>query len=82
MVINFIELGIIDRFGCPMSLVCDNGPAFASLKFSNWAFNHGIIIKFASNYYPQNNGLVDFSNKNLLTIIHKLLERNLKDWHT
>lgn len=81
-VINFIESGIINHFGCPMYLVCDNDPAFASLKLSNWAFDHGIIIKFSSNYYPQGNGLVESSNKNLLIVIHKLLERKPKDWNT
>lgn len=82
MVIDFIESGIINHFGCSLSLVCNNGPAFASLKFSNWYFDHGIIIKFASNYYPQGNGLAESSNKNLLTVIRKLLEKNPKDWHT
>lgn len=82
VVINFLESGIINHFGCPIALVCDNGPTFASLKFSIWAFDHGIIIKFSSNYYPQGNNLVESSNKNILIVIYKLLERNPKDWHT
>lgn len=82
VVINFIESYIINHFGCPFNLVCDSGSAFASLKFVGWAFDYGIVLKFASNYYPQGNGLVESTNKNLLIVIYKLLDKNLKDWHT
>lgn len=34
-VIKFLEEHIITRFNCPKALVCDNGSAFTSLKFSN-----------------------------------------------
>lgn len=32
----FIESGIINRFRCPMSLVCDNGATFAYDCTSMW----------------------------------------------
>lgn len=82
MVIKFLEENIITRFGCPYALVCDNGSAFSSLKFSNWAFEYGVTLKFSSNYYPQGNGLAESTNKNLSNVIKKLLDKNLRDWHT
>lgn len=81
-VIKFLEENIITRFGCPYALVCDNGSAFTSLRFSNWAFEYGITRKFSSNYYPQGNGLAESTNKNLLSVIKKLLERSPREWHT
>lgn len=82
VVTNFLESFILNCFGCPYALVCDNGPAFASLKFASWAFDYGISLKFLSNYYPQGNGLAESTNKNPITVIKKLLDRNPKDWHT
>jgi len=82
VVIEFIEKHIITRFGCPFSLVCDNGPAFSSLHFSNWAFDYGITLKFSSNYYAQGNGVAESTNKNLLEVIKKLLDKNPRDWHS
>lgn len=79
VVTDFLESFILNRFGCPYALVCDNGPAFASLKFASWAFDYGIALKFSSNYYPQGNGLTESTNKNLITVIKKLLDRNPKD---
>lgn len=81
-VIKFLEENTIKRFGCPHALVCDNGTTFKSLKFSNWAFDYGITLKFSSNFYPQGNGLAELANKNLLIAIKKLLDKNHRDWHT
>lgn len=82
VVTNFLESFILNHFGCPFFLVCDNGLAFTSLKFASWAFDQGIVLKFSSNYYPQGNGLAKSTNKNLLTLIEKLLDKNPKDQHT
>lgn len=82
VVINFLEASVINRFGCPFALVCDNGSNFVSLKFLRWEFDHGIIIKFSSNYYPQGNCLAQSTNKNLLTVICKIIDRNPKEWNT
>lgn len=47
-----------------------------------WAFDYGIVLKFSSNYYPQGNRLAKSTNKNLLKVMQRLLDKNLKDWHT
>jgi hypothetical protein len=41
----------------------------------------GIKIKYSANYYPQGNGLVESTNKNLLKIIKKTIFNNQRDWH-
>ena len=82
IVMKFLEENIITRFGCPHAFVCDNGPAFRSLKFSSWAFDYGITLNFSSNRYLQGNGLTESTSKNLLSAIKKLLDNNPRDWHT
>lgn len=82
VVIRFIEEYIVIRFRMPYPLVCDNGQAFIATSLSEWAYDHQVIINFSSNYYPQGNGVVESTNKNLLTGIKKFLDQNPRDWHS
>lgn len=52
VVIKFLETNIVIRFITPFSLVCDNGLAFQSTDFTEWAYDNHITLKFSSNYYP------------------------------
>ncbi|KAH9325740.1 hypothetical protein KI387_005918, partial [Taxus chinensis] len=40
-----------------------------------------ITLAHASDYYPQGNGQAESSNKNLVSIIRKLVESNQRMWH-
>lgn len=40
-----------------------------------------ITLGHSTAYHPQGNGLVESSNKSLVSIIKKLLEINKKGWH-
>lgn len=46
-----------------------------------WSYEFKVVLKFSSNYYPQGNGLVESTEKNLLDVIKKLFEKNSMDWH-
>ena len=37
-------------------------------------------MSHASNYYPQGNGQAESSNKNLMTIVKKIVDENKKSW--
>ena len=78
VVIDFMEEHIVTRFGILFSLVCNNGSAFALVFLTQWALENQVIIKFSSNYCPQGNGVVESTNKNLITVIRHLLRRILK----
>jgi transposase InsO family protein len=65
-VISFIEQFIITRFGVPNTLVFDNASYFSSIKLTEFSLEKGIKIRYSANYYPQGNGLVESTNKNLL----------------
>lgn len=81
VVLKFIDEHIVTRFGMPFALVCDNGPTFTSAQLMQWSYEYKVILKFSSNYYPQGNGVVESTNKNILDVIKKLLEKNPGDWH-
>jgi transposase InsO family protein len=73
VVMEFLEENIITHFRVPTNIITDNAKAFNSLELSTFCFNYGIVLSHSSNYYPQGNGLVESSNKNLMTIIKKIL---------
>ena len=80
-VISFIEKFIINRFGILDALIFDNASHFSSLKLTEFAIDKSIRIRYASNYYPQGNGVAESSNKNLICIIHKYVVDNHRNWH-
>lgn len=80
VIIDFIENNIITRFGVPAKITTDNAKAFSSLEFSSFCFKYGIILSHSSNYYPQGNGLAESSNKNLITVIKKIVGDNKRSW--
>ena len=47
---------------------------------SSFCFKYGIILSHSSNYYPQGNRLAESSNKNLMTIVKKIIGDNKKSW--
>ena len=80
VIIDFLEDKIITRFGIPAKITNGNANAFRSLEFTSFCFKYGIILSHSSNYYPQGNGLSESSNKNLMTIIKKIVGDNKKSW--
>lgn len=81
VVLKFIEEHIITKFSMLVALVCDNVPAFTSAQLMQWSYQYKVILKFSSNYYSQDNGVAESTNKNILDVIKKLLEKNPRDWH-
>jgi hypothetical protein len=46
-----------------------------------FALEKGIKLKYSASYYPQENGLVELTNKNLIKIIKRTVYENHKNWH-
>jgi hypothetical protein len=77
---DFLEDKIITRFGVPSKIGTDNAKAFCSAEMSSFCFKYGIILSHASDYYPQGNGQAESSNKNLMTIVKKIVGENKRSW--
>ena len=80
VVMNFLEDRIITRFGVPSKITIDNAKAFSSYALVEFCFKYGITLSHSSNYYPQENGLVESTNKNLMNILKKVVGENKKSW--
>jgi hypothetical protein len=62
-------------------IVTDNAQDFKSMEMINFCQKYNIVLGHSTTYYPQGNGLVESSNKSLMTIIKKVLTENKKAWH-
>ena len=80
-VMDFLQDHIMTRFGVPISLVFYNASYFSSIKFTEFANEKGIDLNYYANYYPQGNGLVESTNKNLIRILKKMVIENQRSWH-
>jgi hypothetical protein len=68
------------RFGFPRIIVTDNATSFKVEPLIKFCEQYGITLVHSTPYYPQGNGLAEFSNKSLIKIIKRLLEDNKKAW--
>lgn len=81
IICDFLKQNIISWFGVPNKIVIENAVVFSSKEVKEFYFNCGISLAHASNYYPQANGQVESNNKNIVTIMRKLIESNQRTWH-
>ncbi|XP_057870679.2 uncharacterized protein LOC131077243 [Cryptomeria japonica] len=81
VVCEFPKENIICRFGVPHTIVTGNAAVFSSYKVTQFCFEYGITLAHSSNYFPERNGQLELSNKNLVTIIRTLVEENQRSWH-
>ena len=79
-VTQFIWKNIVCRFGIPRSIVSDNGPQFDSRVYQNLCQELKIKNLYSTPRYPQSNGLVETSNKTLLTTLKKWLDSAKGKW--
>ncbi|CAL2239111.1 unnamed protein product [Prunus armeniaca] len=71
---QFIWRNIICRFGCPQSLVTDNGSQFIGKQITAFFAKYKIKQHLSTPRYPQGNGQAEASNKVILNCLKKRLE--------
>jgi hypothetical protein len=79
VIIGFLE-DIIERFGCPKTIITDNVASFKDEPLIKFCEQFRISLIQSTPYYPQGNRLAESSNKGLIKIIKRLLEDNKKEW--
>ena len=80
VIMRFLYENIFIRFHYPVRLVTYNSPYFKYGALVNMCESMGIQLVHSTSYYRQGNGLAESSNKSLVRIIRKLLEKNQKSW--
>ena len=80
IVLKFSKDNIFSRFGVPKAIISDGGSHFCNKPFETLLAKYGVKHKVASPYHPQTSGQVELSNREIKTILMKLVNSNMKDW--
>lgn len=79
-VLTFLE-DLVCRYGPPKTITSNNVCAFTGSQITQFTLSKGIYLKTSSNYYPQENGLVESTNKNLIRLIKRIGSEYKREWH-
>ncbi|KAK8686450.1 hypothetical protein V6N13_125475 [Hibiscus sabdariffa] len=77
---KFIKKNIFTRFGTPRAIISDEGRHFGNRSIAAALKKLGITHKLSTAYHPQTNGQAEVSNREIKTILEKVVNPNRKDW--
>ena len=80
VVLKFLKDNIFSRFGVPKAIISDAGSHFCNKPFERLLINYGVKHKVATPYHPQTSGRVELANREIKTILIKVVNSNRKDW--
>ncbi|XP_070050070.1 uncharacterized protein [Nicotiana tomentosiformis] len=79
-VVAFLKKNIFTRFGSPRSIISDGGSHFCNKAFDTLLTKYGITHKVSTPYHPQASGQIEFSNREIKSILSKTVNANWTDW--
>ena len=79
VVLKFSKENIFSRFGVPKAIISDGGSHFCNKPFENLLAKYGVKHKVATPYHPQTSGQVELANREIKTILMKVVNSNRKD---
>ena len=80
MVLKFIKESVFSRFGVPKAIINDGGTHFYNKPFENQLEKYRVKQKVATPYHPQTSGQVELANREVKTILMKVVNSNRKYW--
>ena len=78
--LKFLKENIFSRFGVPKAIISDRGSHFCNKPFENLLSKYGVKHKVATPYHPQTSGQVELANREIKTILMKVINSSRKDW--
>ena len=80
VVLKFLKANIFSRFEVPKAIISDGGSHFYNKPIENLIVKYGVKHKVATRYHPQTSGQVELANREIKTILMKVVNNNRKDW--
>ena len=80
VVAKFIYENIITRFGCPLTLISDQGTHFINQTIETLLKEFLIYHHKTSTYHPEDNGAIESFNKTLTKGLTKICSMDKDDW--
>nr|CAN82810.1 hypothetical protein VITISV_007057 [Vitis vinifera] len=80
VVIKFLKENIFSRFGVPKAIISDGSTHFCNKPFETLLAKYGVKHKVATPYHPQTSGQVELANREIKSILMKMVITSRKDW--
>ena len=80
VVLKILKENIFSIFGVPKAIISDGGSHVCNKSFENFLTKYGVKHKVATPYHPQTSGQVELANREIKTILMKVVNSNRKDW--
>ncbi|XP_071918751.1 uncharacterized protein [Coffea arabica] len=80
VVAEFVKSNIFVRFGMPRAIVSDRGTHFCNKTIAAMFRRYGVLHKVSTSYHPQTNGQAEVSNREIKSILEKMVRPDRKDW--
>ncbi|XP_071916159.1 uncharacterized protein [Coffea arabica] len=80
VVADFIRANIFVRFGMPRAIVSDRGTHFCNKTIAALFRKYGVLHRVSTSYHPQTNGQAEVSNREIKSILEKMVRPDRKDW--
>ncbi|KAK8508805.1 hypothetical protein V6N12_034908 [Hibiscus sabdariffa] len=78
--VNFLKNSIFSRFGMPRAIISDRGTHFLNRIIEALMKKHSVTHRIATSYHPQSSGQAKVSNREIKTILEKIVKPDRKDW--
>ena len=79
-VAEFLRENVFCKFGYPKELVTDHGSQFTSNMIEELFSHQKIKNRIFTPYHPQANGKLEVTNRELESILTKVVSNDRKDW--
>ena len=80
MVASFLRNHIFAQFETPRALITDGGTHFYNKLVDNVLRKYGVRHRTTLAYHPQTNGQAKVSNREIKSILEKIVNSSKKDW--
>ena len=77
---EFIYKNFVTRFGCPLTLISDQGSHFVNKRITSLTKQVMIEHQKSTAYHPQSNGAIEAFNKTLTRGLTKICNTDKDDW--
>ena len=79
-VLRFFTRCIFARYGCSRAIINDDGSHFNNAHFRALLKKYGVHHRITTSYHPQVNGKVEVSNREVKSILNKIIHLDGKHW--
>ncbi|XP_074300737.1 uncharacterized protein LOC141632048 [Silene latifolia] len=79
-VVKLFQKIIFPRFGVPRAVISDGVKHFKERHLNSLLKKYGVTHHKGLVYHPQTSGQVEVSNRELKSILEKVVSKNIKDW--